>query len=303
MNNLPGLEDFAVFIEVAKRASFISAAEQLGMSGAFVSKRVRVLEQSLGVRLLHRSTRRVVVTDDGQRVLRWAQQILDDVGRMGDELSQSRSAPSGLLRIVSSQGVGRQFVAPAISGLAATYPALDIRLDVYDHLVDLVEERFDIDVRVGNDIAAHLIAKLLSRNQRILCASPGYLAERGTPECLADLGEHDCLVIKERDHPLGIWTLDGPTGAETVKVNGSLSTNHGEVARQWCLDGRGILLRSWWDVAPSISSGALVRVLDGYSQPADIWAVYTAPMSSSPRVRVAVECLQQYFQDHYLPMG
>lgn len=302
MINLPDLDDLVVFIEVAKRASFVSAAQQLGMSGAFVSKRVRVLEENLGVRLLHRSTRRVVISEDGERVFQWAQQILDSVSRMGDELSSSRREPRGLLRIVSSQGVGRQFVAPALSRLTACYPQLDVRLDVYDHLVDLIEEGFDIDVRVGNDIAPHLIAKPLSSNRRILCASPSYLAERGAPKSLGDLVGHDCLVIKERDRPLGIWNLDGPVGAETVKVNGSLSTNHGEVARQWCLDGRGILLRSWWDVALAISSGALVRVLEGYSQPADIWAVYTAPMNSSPRVRVAVECLQQYFRDHYLPM-
>ncbi|MGH8487109.1 MAG: LysR substrate-binding domain-containing protein, partial [Pseudomonas sp.] len=178
-------------------------------------------------------------------------------------------------------------------------PRLDIRLDVHDRLVALVEEGVDLDIRVGNVIAPNLIAKPLARNRRVLCASPGYLARRGTPKVLAELSSHDCLVIKERDHPFGIWQLEGPNGEESVRVTGSLSSNHGEVAHQWCLDGRGILLRSWWDVHDSLADGRLVQVLGDYHQPADIWAVYTSPLASSAKVRVAVEFFRQYFAERY----
>ncbi|GLU42162.1 LysR substrate-binding domain-containing protein [Pseudomonas sp. NBRC 100443] len=299
MNNLPNLEDLAVFVQVAKRASFAAAASELGMSTAFISKRIRLLEQNLGVRLLHRTTRRVSVTEDGERVYHWALRILDSVQRMGDEVSALHREPSGQLRIASSLGLGRRFVAPALSELAARYPQLDIRLDVHDRLVDLVAEGVDLDIRVGNEIAANLIAKPLAKNRRVLCAAPGYLERRGTPRSLAELTSHDCLVIKERDHPFGVWHLEGPSGEENVKVTGPLSSNHGEVVHQWCLDGRGILLRSWWDVHDSLADGRLVQVLPEYQQQADIWAVHASPLASSARVRVAVEFFRQYFAERY----
>ncbi|MFJ2692215.1 LysR substrate-binding domain-containing protein [Pseudomonas sp. NPDC087336] len=299
MNNLPNLEDLNVFVHVARRSSFSSAAAELGMSAAFISKRIRLLEKNLGVRLLHRTTRRVSVSDDGERIYEWALRILDSVQRMGDDVSAQHREPSGQLRIASSLGLGRRFVAPALSELAERYPQLDIRLDVQDRLIDLIDEGFDLDVRVGNEIDPHLIAKPLARNRRVLCAAPAYLERHGTPRTLAELAIHDCLVIKERDHPFGVWHLQGPEGEEQVKVTGSLSSNHGEVVHQWCIDGRGILLRSWWDVYDSLEDGRLVQVLPEYRQAADIWAVYTAPLATSAKVRVAVECLRQYFAERY----
>lgn len=297
MNKLPNLEDLNVFVHVARRSSFAIAASELGMSTAFISKRIRLLEQHFGVRLLHRTTRRVSVSEDGERVYHWAQRILDAVQLMGDDVSALHDEPRGQLRIASSLGLGRRFVAPALSELAVRYPQLDIRLDVQDRLVDLIDEGFDLDVRVGNEIAPHLIAKLLSRNRRILCAAPSYLERRGIPRILADLSGHDCLVIKERDHPFGVWHLQGQNGEESVKVTGPLSSNHGEVVLQWCIDGHGILLRSWWDVHDSLANGRLRQVLNEHYQPADIWAVYTAPLASSAKVRVAVEFLRQYFAE------
>jgi LysR family transcriptional activator of dmlA len=299
VNSLPNLEDLNIFVQVAKRASFAAVAEQLGMSAAFISKRVRLLEQQMGVRLLHRTTRRVSLSEEGERVYQWALQIFETVQRMGDDISTQHRVPVGQLRIASSLGLGRRFVAPALSELAERYPQLDIRLDVHDRLVDLIEEGVDLDIRVGNVIAPHLIAKPLAHNRRVLCAAPGYLQRRGTPRQLAELSSHDCLVIKERDHPFGVWQLQGPQGEQSVRVTGGLSTNHGEVAHQWCLDGRGILLRSYWDVHDSLADGRLVPVLEDYHQAADIWAVYTSPLASSAKVRVAVEFLRQYFAERY----
>ncbi|WP_282362424.1 LysR substrate-binding domain-containing protein [Pseudomonas sp. PS01300] len=299
MNSLPNLEDLNIFVQVAKRASFAAVAEQLGMSAAFISKRVRLLEQQMGVRLLHRTTRRASLSEEGERVYQWALQIFETVQRMGDDISTQHRVPVGQLRIASSLGLGRRFVAPALSELAERYPQLDIRLDVHDRLVDLIEEGVDLDIRVGNVIAPHLIAKPLAHNRRVLCAAPGYLQRRGTPRQLAELSSHDCLVIKERDHPFGVWQLQGPQGEQSVRVTGGLSTNHGEVAHQWCLDGRGILLRSYWDVHDSLADGWLVPVLEDYHQAADIWAVYTSPLASSAKVRVAVEFLRQYFAERY----
>nr|WP_218583943.1 LysR substrate-binding domain-containing protein [Pseudomonas akapageensis] len=298
VNSLPNLEDLRVFVLVARRSSFAAAAIELGASPAFVSKRIALLEQNLGVRLLHRTTRRVAATEDGERVYRWALHIFDAVDQMADEVSSLHQEPRGQLHIVSSFGLGRRHVAPALSELSVRYPALDIRFDVFDRLVDLIDEGFDLDIRIGDNIAPNLIAKLLAENSRILCAAPEYLARQGEPRSLAELAGHECLVIKERDHPFGLWRLQGPDGEESVKVTGALSANHGEVVHQWGIDGRGILLRSHWDVRDSLESGKLVHILRDYRQQANIWAVYAAPLATSAKIRVTVEFFRQYFSAH-----
>ncbi|UDM49116.1 LysR substrate-binding domain-containing protein [Cupriavidus sp. MP-37] len=297
MNNLPPLEDLRVFCLVAQRASFVAAAEELGSSPAYVSKRVKALEQTMGAQLLHRSTRQVSLTENGERVYRWARHMLDEIGQLMDDVCAGGGAPRGLVRIGSSVGFGRRHVAPLISALCRQYPALEIRFDVFDKLVDLVAEGIDLDIRIGNDIAPHLIARRLARNWRVLCAAPSYLAARGAPQTLDALQQHDCLVTKERDHPFGIWRLTGPEGDRNVKVGGRLSSNHGEIVTGWALDGHGIMLRSMWDVGPDLKAGRLVQVLPGYRQDADIWAVYPSRLSGSARLRACVEFFMRHLGD------
>ncbi|HFJ2164113.1 TPA: LysR substrate-binding domain-containing protein [Salmonella enterica] len=299
MNNLPLLNDLRVFMLVARRAGFAAAAEELGVSPAFVSKRVSLLEQTLHVVLLRRTTRRVVITEEGERIYEWAQRILQDIGQMMDELSDVRQVPQGALRIISSFGFGRRVVAPALSALSREYPQLEIRFDVEDRLIDLVNESVDLDIRVGDDIAPDLIARRLASNQRVLCASPAFLSRYPVPRQLSDLTTLPCLVIKERDHPFGVWQLQNKEGEQTVKVTGPLSSNHGEIVHQWCLDGQGIALRSWWDVSENIASGRLIRVLPDYYQSADVWAVYVSRLATSARIRTTVEFLRHYFQQYY----
>ena len=299
MNNLPLLNDLRVFMLVARRAGFAAAAEELGVSPAFVSKRVSLLEQTLNVMLLHRTTRRVTITEEGERIYEWAQRILQDVDEMMDELSDVRQVPQGTLRIISSFGFGRRVVAPALSALALQYPQLELRFDVQDRLVDLVNEGVDLDIRVGDDIAPNLIARQLAANHRVLCASPQFLARHASPKQLSDLAALPCLVIKERDHPFGVWQLHSKEGQHAIKVTWPLSSNHGEIVHQWCLDGQGIALRSWWDVRENIASGHLVQVLPDYWQPANVWAVYVSRLATSAKIRTTVEFLRHYFQQHY----
>ena len=144
-----------------------------------------------------------------------------------------------------------------------------------------------------------LIARKLATNYRILCASPEFVAQHGTPKQLNDLSTFPCLVIKERDHPFGIWQMRNKEGAHSIKVTGPLSSNHGEVVHQWCLDGQGIALRSWWDVCDNIAGGHLVHVLPEYYQPANIWAVYVSRLATSAKIRITVEYLRRYFAENY----
>src|SRR5580704_5529785 len=291
----PNLDDLRVFCTVARKSSFSAAAEALSVSAAYVSKRVSVLETDLGTRLLHRSTRRVAITEAGERVYAWAEKILDDVDHLVEDVSTTRRIPRGTLRISSSFGFGRHIVAPALARLSDKHPQLSVRLDLFDRLVDVAGEGFDLDIRIGDEIAAHLITKRLASNHRVLCASPDYVERHGAPKQLADLASHACLAIKERDHPFGLWRLHVRGEPESIKVTGPLSTNHGEVAVQWALAGRGIVLRSVWDVRPLLESGQLLQVLPDVTQPANLWAVYPARLAQSAKVRVCVDFLSEEF--------
>lgn len=302
MGKMPTPDDLRVFTTVVRKSSFAAAALALDASPAYVSKRMRVLEEDLGVKLLHRTTRRVVVTEEGERTFHWALRILDDMEHLLQEVGVTRKEPRGLLRVCCSFGFGRMVVAPALSQLVARYPALQVRLEVFDRLVDVVGEGFDLDVRVGDEIAPQLIARKLADNHRLLCAAPRYVQRRGEPRSLEDLAAHDCLVIKERDHPFGVWKLRSGAQERSVKVTGPLSTNHGEMAVQWAVDGHGVVLRSHWDVAPHLADGRLVAVLPEWQQAANIWAVYPMRLERSAKVRVCVEFLQEFFQTQPLAL-
>ena len=296
MHKNPSPDDLRVFTIVVRKASFAEAAQELGASPAFVSKRIRLLEEDLAVKLLHRTTRRVSVTEEGERVFHWALRILDDMDQLLQEVAVTRAEPRGLLRVSCSFGFGRSVVAPVLSQLVERHPGLQVRLEVFDRLVDVAGEGFDLDVRVGDEIAPQLIARRLADNHRVLCAAPAYLQRKGAPRTVADLAAHDCLVIKERDHPFGVWRLRSGAQEESVKVRGPLSANNGEMAVQWAVDGRGIVLRSLWDVGAQLQAGRLVQVLPQWQQEANVWAVYPTRLERSAKVRVCVEFLQEYFR-------
>lgn len=293
MKNSPQLDDLRLFCAVARHRSFAATARELGLSNAVVSKRIAILEATLAATLLHRTTRSVALTEPGETVLQWAQRLLDDVDQLADAVSETRAEPRGLLRICTSSGFGRNRIAPALSALAKRHPGLEIQLELRDRPVDLIDEGFHLDIRFGEAREPYLISCRLAANERVLCAAPAYLAAHGTPAALADLARHRCIVIRERYEDFGRWTLHGPRGEETVKVSGPLSASNGEIVHQWAIDGHGIILRSLWDVGPSLDRGDLVRVLPDYAQRVDVWAVYPSRLSASGRLRVCVEFLEE----------
>lgn len=287
------LDDLHVFCIAARKASFAAAATELGMSPAFVSKRIAMLERALGVTLFHRAARRVTVTEDGERVYASAQQIFDGVDHMGETVAGGRLDPQGSLRITTSFRLGRMHIGPILSLLAQRYPALDITLDAVDRRVDLINENVDLDVRIAEVDEPHLVAHRLADSTRLLCAAPAYLERRGTPASITELSRHDCLVLRDRNQAFGVWRLIGPHGPEKVKVMGRLSSNNAEIVRGWGNDGHGIVLQARWDVAEDLQAGRLQRVLPDCTQPAAIWAASTVRLSHSAKVRVCVRFLQE----------
>ena len=296
MNIKPQLDDLRLFCVVARNRSFAATSRELGISKAVVSKRIALLEGAVQESLFHRTTRNVSLTAQGEIVHQWAQRILEDVDLMGEAISREKAAPSGLLRICSSTGFGRSRLAPALSELARQFPLLEIQVELFDRLVDLVDEGFQLDIRLGHVREGNVIKRRIARNRRVLCASPAYLERFGMPQSLADLQAHRCIPIRERDQDFGRWELDGPDGLVAIKVSGPLSANNGEIVRQWAIDGHGIILRSTWDISREIEAGLLLPVLPQYFQQADVWAVYPSRLSVSAKVKVCVEFLEQWFE-------
>nr|WP_275692076.1 LysR family transcriptional regulator [Burkholderia sp. Ax-1724] len=288
------LDDLRLFCMVVRKESFAASALELGVSRALISKRIAVLEKLLNVRLLHRTTRKVSLTESGHIVYLWAHRLLEDAEQMVEAISLAKVSPRGFLRICTSSGFGRNHVSRAISAMAQQYPEIEFQLELLDRPVDIIREGFDLDIRISAVHEKSLIARMIAQNVRVLCASPAYLDKAGTPNTLPDLASHKCIVIRERDLEFGRWRLDGPHGVESVRIGGPLSANNGEIAHRWAMDGHGIILRSMWDVGPSLKSGELKRVLPDYHQDANVWAVYPSRLSTSAKVRVCVEFLQKW---------
>ena len=303
MNAEPQLDDLRLFCVVARNSSFAETARQLGVSKAVVSKRIALLEGAVKERLFHRTTRKVSLTAQGEIVHQWAQRIVEDVELMGEALSRERAEPSGLLRICSSTGFGRCRLAPALSELARRFPRLEIQVELLDRPVDLIDEGFQLDIRIGQVREGGVIKRRIARNRRILCASPAYIERFGMPQSLDELKAHRCIPIRERDQDFGRWELEGPGGVAVVKVGGPLSANNGEIVRQWAIDGHGIILRSTWDVRGELEAGRLVAVLPDYAQPADVWAVFPSRLSVSAKLRICVEFLEDWFAQSGLNAG
>jgi LysR family transcriptional activator of dmlA len=285
------LDDLRVFCLAARKASFAATAIELGMSPAFVSKRIAILEKALGVTLFHRAARRVTVTDDGECVYASAQQIFQSVEHMGETVAGGRLDPRGALRVTTSFRLGRKHIAPTLSLLAQRYPALDITLDAVDRRVDLISENIHLDVRIAEVHEPHLVAHRIAESTRILCAAPSYLERRGLPASIADLSQHDCLVLRDRHQPFGVWRLTGP-----ARRSRSPGDCHPTMPRSYA-DGPSTATASCcpsrWDVHADLLAGRLVSILPAYWQPADIWAASTVRLSHSAKVRVCVRFLQE----------
>ncbi|MCC2596208.1 LysR family transcriptional regulator [Pusillimonas sp. MFBS29] len=297
------LDGLKIFCVAAEHLSFSRAAQALGISPAYVSRRMQALESELDTRLFHRNTRQISLTEQGEQTLELALQVLTSVDVLHDQIARMKNEPGGVLRVSTSFGFGRRVVAECLAEFAKKHPAIQVRLDVFDHVVDLVRHRYDVDVRVGDVIDSNYIARKLADNYRVLCAAPSYLQRYGSPDTVRALRDHDCLVIRERDHPVGVWKLTSDAMTVSIKVDGKLVTNNGEIAVGWALDGHGIVLRSIWDVFPHLQSGRLQRVLPAYRQDASIWAVYPERLGATAKVSTCVMHMEEYFRDWQAPPG
>lgn len=292
--------ELGFFAAVAGAGSLSAAARDLGVSTAAVSKRLAQMETRIGMPLVRRTTRRMSLTPEGEVLLEHARRILGEIDDLQQLLTSAKGRPSGLLRVNATLGFGRMHVAPVISAYARMYPDVDVQLQLSADPPPLTEDAFDVCVRFGEPPDARIVARQLAPNRRILCASPKYLSEHGTPQSPQELLRHNCIGIRQGSDAYGVWRLTPTKGArartESIHVRGNLTTNDGEIAVNWALEGHGIVLRAEWDVDRYLRSGRLVQVLPQYATPeANIYAVYQQRHQLSSRVRLFVEFLAEKF--------
>lgn len=291
--------ELGFFCLLVKQGSLAATARELNLTPPAVSRRLSALEERLGVRLLNRTTRRISLTSEGEVYFENAQRILSDIDDMERRVSSSRAAPKGLLRVNAPLGFGRSYIGPAISAFTRTYPDVEVQLHLTDRPVSLPDEAIDVSIRFGDLPDSRLIAKKIAANRRLLVASPAYLRAAGQPAYPHDLTQHQCIVLRQNEAAYGNWRLSRGKQTDTVKVHGKLSTNDGEVALNWALEGRGILMRAEWDVAKYLRSGRLVQVLADYETPsADVYAVYLERLNLSAKVAYFVDHLRDYLSHH-----
>ena len=295
---MDGISDLSFFSLLVRQGSLAAAAQELGITPPAVSKRLAAIEGRLRVRLLNRTTRRMSLTPEGETYLAEGERLVLELEALERKISGGSVVPQGLLRVSATLGFGRRHVTPQLSRFAVEYPEVEVQLHLTDRPVNLVEQGYDLAFRFGEQPDARLTARKLADNRRFLCAAPSYIAARGMPAAPRDLHNHSCIVLRESDEIFGQWHFRSGARQETVKVRGQLSTNDGEAALAWALDGHGIVLRSEWDVAPYLRSGRLRPVLaDWILPPADIYMLFPTRSHLQAKTRAMVDFMLDAFAD------
>jgi DNA-binding transcriptional LysR family regulator len=288
-------EDLRFFVTLAASSSLAAAARALNVTPPAVTQRLRLMEERLGLRLVDRSGRRMVLTDEGDHLASGARGILDEIGELADALAARRAVVSGHLRVVAPLGFGRRYVAPAATRFRTIYPEVTLSLMLFDRPAQLAEDAWDLMLYVGQLRNSSLVAQYLAPNERFLCAAPAYLRHAGTPTGPADLLKHNCIALRENDEDVTMWRFIPARRGKPVRIRiePTLSSNDGEVTHAWALAGAGVILRSEWDVAEDLRARRLVRVLHHWRlPPANIVALLGARHGRSARTARFLELLR-----------
>ncbi|HUD42576.1 MAG TPA: LysR family transcriptional regulator [Dokdonella sp.] len=293
------LDDLSLFLRVLDLGSITAAAHSLGLSVAVASQRIKRLERDLGVRLLHRTTRRLHPTPEGVRLAEQGRALVEDLESLGAGLREASAAVAGTLRVTLSASFGRQYVSPLLPRFLAQHPRLRLSVHLSDQVVDLVSEGFDLAIRIGELEDSRLVARRIAVNRRLLCAAPAYLARRGRPRSPEALAGHDCLLLFGSSGRQDVWRFGTPGGGEVaVRVQGRFESNYGELLRDAALAGEGIAMHSLWHIAEDLRAGRLEAVLPDYPIAATaISAVMPQRRLVPPRVRAFVDFLAAEFAE------
>lgn len=290
-------QEMASFVAVVEAGSFVGAADALGLSKAAVSRQVGDLEKRLGARLLHRTTRRLSLTDDGQRFYTRSKELLAAIDEAESEIASHSGEPAGLLRINAPLTFGVKHLAPLWGRFIERYPKVSLDIDLADRVVDLVEEGYDLAVRITNLPNSQLVSRRLASSRMVLCASPDYLARHGAPAHPRELSAHRVISYSywsTRDE----WSFSGPEGEVRVRTHPRLHANNGDTCRAAALDHQGIILQPDFLVGDDLRRGGLVELLPGYaSLTVGIHAVYPTRKFLPIKTRRMVDFLADAFAE------
>jgi len=288
--------DYRLFARILDLGSLSAAGRELGLSPAAASKRLAALEQRLGARLIHRSTRRLAPTEAGRIFHDDVRAILAATAAAEARVAGRAESPSGPLRISAPTSFGRLHVAPNLSGFLERHPAVQIEMLLDDGFVDLVADRIDVAIRIAPEPrSASLAAQLLAPNRRVLCAAPAYLDRHGAPASLRDLAGHRLLAASNQTP----WRLESAKARRVLDVDSHVRTNSSEVVRELALAGAGIALRSTWDVGGELASGVLRRILPDWQGATDV-GIYAVHARATP-LPAAVRAYVVHLGELYAP--
>ena len=286
------------FVRVVESGSFVAAAERLGTSTSSLSRQIADLEQHLGARLLNRTTRRLSLTESGQAFYERSVALLSDLAEAEALVGQSAVSPRGTLRLTCSYNMAEKRVAPAIAAFVEHYPDVKFDVVVSDRMIDLIDEGFDLAIRVGQVGSDRLVARRLGSMQLIACASADYLKRRGSPAAPADLVRHNVLTYAYASAPRSWRFIDSTGQPHDVRVSGSLHANSGDALVVAAIAGLGIVCEPDFLVGDAIGQARLVRLLPGFDAPrGEIWAVYPSHRHLSLKVRLFVDHVKSWFDE------
>lgn len=292
------ITDLRIFAQVVKEGSLSGAGRELGFSSALVSKRLQRLEEQLGVRLINRSTRSLGVTEEGAKYHEYCVRVLAELEEAEALVTRRSTQPKGTLRVTVPAAFGRLHIAPLVPEFLRRYPELRLTLHLSDGIVDLIDEGYDLAIRIGDMKDSNLVTRHLGVDHRYVVATPSYVAKFGAPERPEDLARHNALLFANPS-PLDQWQfVDSAGKAHGVRMSGSFETNNCEALREALLADMGVALRPTWDVWRDIQSGTLVVLLPDYTHPSyNIQAVYPSRRHLSQKVRVFIDLLREAFGD------
>lgn len=286
------VDSLDLFIRIFERGGLAAAGRDLGISPAVVTERLSALEAHYGARLLNRTTRALSLTDEGRLLLDSARQLVSDANDIEARIKLGVNQLSGFIRLSAPIDLGRNIISDTVNTFIEAHPAVSVELHLSDGYVDLAGQGIDLAVRLGHLKDSSLNAVRLGANRRIVCAAPSYLQQHGTPKTPSDLSQHNCLLMRFGSGIDREWAFNEDGSIRMVMVSGNRVTNDGSLVRQWCLQGYGIALKSYWDVKDDIAQGRLLALLTDYA-PADnsVQVVYQGGKNIPKRVRALIDAL------------
>ncbi|HEY0845774.1 MAG TPA: LysR family transcriptional regulator [Noviherbaspirillum sp.] len=284
------------FVSVVEKGSLARAALEQNITPVMLGRRIDALEKRLGVKLMHRTTRLLTLTEEGTVFLDHCRKLLDELDHAEKIISEGRHKATGHLVVSAPAAYGRKHVAPLAPAFLAANPDVRISFNLTDRVVDLVREGYDLSIRIGGAIDPNFVAVKLASNRRVVCGTPAYFEKHGIPRTLADLEHYNCLAFNLQGGQQRGWYFQQNGKPVTFKVNGNLDCNDGELLHRWACEGLGLAWRSTWEIQSELAEGKLITVLDDYAlDNYDIMAVYPQQRHLPAKIRFFIDMLKSVY--------